>query len=118
MTHAVQGKTKVRVTETKSSTLKFFIPEDLLPAGYQRLTIFRGDNLNELLPGGECPVLHNLCAGLMPDERCGQVDHIRIARFNKSRTRFEVQLTTELVSTRARGRIDAALRACGFDPII
>ena len=121
MTQQVQEKTVVRVTEEKRSTLKFSIPENLLPDEYVRLRVFQNDNLADLLPADSHSRLHKLyalCAHLMPrDERCGLVDHINVIRSTKSRTLVEVQLAIELVTRPAHGRVDSALRACGYQPV-
>lgn len=114
MSQALQVKT-VCVTKAMRSILKFSIPEDLLPQNYLRLNVFRGDNLEDLFPGEEQKRLHRLCKALLPDERCGLIDHIRIAR-GRNRTDFVVQLDAELVSEGAFGRVDAALRCCDYEP--
>src|SRR5947209_2003053 len=94
MSLAEQARTKIQITEEMISKLTFIIPEDLAPTGPRPLIIFHGDDLDYVLPEKEHPLLHMLCAELVPrhEHHC-VVDHVRISRYRRE-TKVEVQLTS------------------------
>lgn len=118
MPHAVQERTQVAVYETQRSTRRFTLPEAVLPKGCLRMTILCDDVIDELFSKEECPKLYSLCEALMPsDERCTQVDHVLFVQRTQSRTEVEVQLAHDFTTSKAQGRVDAALKASGYEPV-
>lgn len=122
MTQAVQARQKVKVRRILTPSVTFTIPEDLLgdllPEGRDRITLFRSDRLESIIGDAGHPKLNGLCRGLMPGGNSDQIDHIRIVRIkgDKPRTDFTVQLVSDKLCNSSQGRIDAALRSCGFEP--
>jgi hypothetical protein len=125
MPQATQSKQKVPVRHMLTSNLEFTISGAMLPDGVEKgvtlpdgvgsLTLFPLDNFAELLPGEESALLLRLCQELLPDDWSNQIDHVRLER-KRSGTYIRVQLQAE-ASCVTRGRVDAALRSCGFEPV-
>ncbi len=118
MPHAVQDRAQVAVYETQRSSRRFTLPEAVLPQGCLKMMILCDDDIDELFSREECPKLYALCEALMPsDERCTQVDHVQFVQRTQSRTEVEVQLARDFTTSKAQGRVDAALKASGYEPV-
>jgi hypothetical protein len=116
MPQAVQAKQELLVNETESSSsFNFSIRPDVLPEHLPRVTVFDGDDIDALFPGDERQGLRDICKQLFPAEGCRLIDHIQMGR-EKGCTKLHVQPVVGETPIKIRGRVDAALRACGFIP--
>jgi len=116
MVQAAQAKQELYVTEVKCSAFWFILEEDMLPKDVKKdMLVFSGDDLDGLFPGKKNKKLRKICIEFFQAERCGVVDYIKLERRKKG-TLFYVQpVVGEPV--KSNGRVDAALRACGYLPI-
>jgi hypothetical protein len=108
-------KQQVFITEVKRTSLEFSLEEVQLPTGgITPLTVFHTDNVDNLLPKGS--MLNVLCNLLMPKGEKVLIDHV-IIKQRRNRLQIGIQLSALLErEIAARGRVDAALRTCHFEP--
>ena len=117
MTQAMQEKQELLVAEENGQVFSFSIDEDMLPKHREQMTVFDSTSLESKFPGEECATLRALCAGLLPEEGCATIGFVVISRVrNKQKTHFKLVRGLDLQCLPARGRVDAALRSCGFKP--
>jgi|GEM_PF-4587296 len=111
MPQIVQAKPKVEISEEITCKLTFIVPID---PGIPRIPIFGVEEVSAVFSQEteDQKTLHDLASGIM---MCEKVDHLTITRFRKQ-AKFEVQLTTK-ISNGTYGRIDALIRAAGWEPV-
>jgi hypothetical protein len=116
MTQVMQEKQELLVSEEKG--LFFFsIEEDMLPGHLENASVFESTDLESMFPGDGCEGLRALCAVLLPEERFTKIGFMLISRErNKPRTNFKLVRVADHPCESARGRVDTALRICGFEP--